>query len=224
MADTLIDVINEVLTATSQRGNKTAIAQTDSTAFIRDRLNDALENIYDIKPFVVDLDGTTTITASTRTFSGPSGIDLNNIDTDTFRINDANGDIPLPYVTEDFIIQNYPSFETAEADLPMYVYFTNGLLAIYPLLTTGATSLTLQYKYSSQFVKLTATTATFPFKDRSPEMKYCKLWAQRDYEISKGLGQPGATQSLIDDEWAKITGKYRRNRRFGFSGARIYGR
>jgi len=223
MADTLIDVINEVLTATGQRGNKTAIALTDSTGFIRDRINDAMDTLYKLKPFVVDTDATVTITPSTRTFAGPTDTELQNIHPWSFRINNASGDIPVEYVTEQFVIENYPLFETETAAIPEHVYFANGLIAIRPLLTAGASNLTLQFKHATQFTKLTSASATFPFEDRSDEMKYVKLSAQLDYEIHKGLGQPGVTNEKIRSLYARLIAKYRKGKRVGFQGSRVYG-
>ena len=223
MASTLIDVINEVFTATGKRDNKTIIGTTDSTAFIRDRVNDALDMLYKMKPFVIDADGSITITPSVRTFSGPADTELQNIHPWSLRINQTTGDIPVDLVTEEFIIRNHADFETAEANYPQYAYFTNGLVGIYPLLQAGDANLTLQFKYATQFTKLTTTSATFPFEDRSDEMKYIKLFAQLRYEIFKGLGQPGVTNDEMNGVYARIVAKYRKGKRFGFTGSRHYG-
>lgn len=224
MADTLIDVINEVLTATGQRNNKTVITSTDSTAYLQDRVNDALDVLYKLKPFVIDVDGTVTITPSTRTFAGPADTELQNIYPWSLRIDDMAGDTPVDLVTEQFIIANHPDFETAEAEYPRYVYFTNGLIGVYPMLKAGESDLTLQFKYSTQFTKLTSASAVFPFEDRSDEMKYIKLFAQLSYEVFKGLGQPGITNDAMTGVYARIYAKYRKGKRFGFKGSRIYGR
>lgn len=223
MADTLIDIINEVLTATGQRANKTTIATTDSTAYLRDRLNDALDWIYKKKPFTIDADGTVTITPSTRTFNGPADTELQNIHPWSLRINDSDGDIPVNLVTEQFIIENHPDFETAEAEYPQYVYYSNGSIAVYPLLETGASNLTLQFKYATQFTKLTSAAATFPFEDRSDELMYAKLYAQLRYEVFKGLGQPGVTKEEMDGVRDRLITKYRKGKRVGFKGSRRYG-
>lgn len=224
MADTLIDVINDVLIATSQRGNKTAISQTDSTAYIRDRLNDALRRVYKLEPFEVDTDGTVTITPSTRTFAGPTDTELHRIKPWSFRINDSDGDIPVTLVTEEYILEHFPKFETEEAEKPRYVYFTNGLIGAYPLLLTGSSNLNLQFKYSTQFTRLTSTSATFPFKDESDEMEYCKLYAKLHYELFKGLGQPGVTKDDVDSLWSVMVTKHMKRKRVGFTSSRRYGR
>lgn len=223
MADTLIDVINEVLTATAQRANKTTIVATDSTAYLRDRINDALDTLYKLKPFVVDTDGTVTITPSTRTFNGPSDTELQNIHPWSLRINNSGGDIPVELVTEQYIIENYPDFETAEAEHPEHVYFSNGQIAIRPLLKAGSSNLTLQFKYSTQFTKLTSAAATFPFEDRSDEMRFIKLQSQLKYEVFKGLGQPGVTNDEMESVYARLYAKHRKGKRFGFVGSRRYG-
>lgn len=222
--DTLIDILNEILRATGQRANKTTIVETDDTAYIRDRINDALGNLYRLQPFNVDADGTISITPSTRTFSGPSGTDLNNIHDWSWRIDHSSGDVPVAKVTEELITTSCPDFETASGASPQYVYFTNGLIGVYPLLASGSTNLTLQFKYSTQFTKLTAATATFPFENRSDEMDFIKLCAQRDYEIFKGLGQSDYTNSKAIDLWGVIVAKYRKGKRIGFTGSRLYGR
>ena len=224
MPTTLIDCINEVLTAVGSRENKTTIAATDSTGYIRDRLNDGLEDLYCLEPFEIDASGTVTITASTRTFSGPADTELGNIHPWSFRINNSNGDIPVDLVTEQWITENYPGFETDEADIPRFVYFDNGLIAVYPLLSAGASSLTLQFSYSTQFVKLTAAAAVFPFEDRSDEMRYIKLFAQRAYEVFKGLGQPGVTNEEMDRAKSRLVVKYMKAKRTGFTSNRRYGR
>lgn len=224
MADTFIAIINEVLTSTGQRSNKTVISSNDSTAYVRDRLNDALEEIYRLEPFVIDADGTVTITPSTRTFAGPTDTELQNIHPWSLRINDADGDIPVDLVTEEYIIENYPKFETDEADKPRLVYFANGLIAIYPLLSAGASNLTLQFKYSTQFTKVTSTSATLPFEDRSDEMRYIKLSAQLDYEVFKGLGQPGVTSEKMGSVKSRLIVKYAKAKRVGFVSSRRYGR
>jgi hypothetical protein len=224
MATTLINVVNDVLISTWQRGNKTAIAQTDSTAYIRDQLNKALRKLYKLKPFVVDADGTVTITPSTRTFAGPVDTELQNIYPWSFRINDPNGDIPVSLVTEEYIIENYPKFETDEADKPRFIYFSNGLIAIYPLLEAGSSNLTLQFKYSTQFTKITSTSATFPFEDESDELEYCRLYAQLEYEVMKGLGQPAVTNDKLVSLWAVLTVKHMKGKRTGFISNRRYGR
>jgi hypothetical protein len=75
MTATLIDVVNEVLRATGQRPNKTAFAETDSSAFLRDKINDALDELYDMAPFTIDADGTLTLPASTRTVAVAATLD-----------------------------------------------------------------------------------------------------------------------------------------------------
>lgn len=223
--DTLMDVINEILLATGQISTKTRISNTDDTSYVRDRINDALEEIYGLKPFNVDVAGTTTITPSTRLLNGPAATDLNNIYTWSFRVTTPSGDVPVAYVTEQFIIQNCPDYATVEADYPRYVYFAEGgFLAPYPMLKAGAANLTLKFIYSSQLIKLTATTATFPFENRSDELRFIKLSAQRDYEIYKNLGAPDITAQKASNLWAKMVAKYRKGKRIGFTGARLYGR
>ncbi len=223
MADTLIAIVNEVLRATQQRCDKTSFSNNDDTNYIVDRVNDALEDIYALKGTEIDTDGTITVTAATRKFNAPADTDPSRIYDWSFRINDADGDIKLEVVTRQFITENFPLFETEEADVPKYVYIDNVQIAVYPLLTTGASSLTMQFTYPAQFVKLTTTTATFPFEDRSDEMRFVKLSAQFDYEVFKGLGQPASTMDKRDGVWARVVAKNAKTRKKGFMGYRRYG-
>lgn len=223
MADTLLAVVNEILRATQQRCDKTAFSNNDDTNFLVDRINDALEEVYNLKGTEIDADGTITITASTRKFNGPSGLDLSRIYDWSFRLNDADGDIPISVVTKEYIVRTFPLYESQEAELPQYVYIDNNQVAVYPLLETGAASLTLQFSYPAQLTKLTTTTATFPFQDRSEEMRFLKLSAQFDYEVFKGLGQPAVTLEKKDGIWARMVAKKARLKRQGFTGYRRYG-
>lgn len=223
MADTLLAVVNEILRATQQRCDKTAFSNNDDTNYIVDRINDALEDLYTLKPTDIDTDGSVTITASTRVFNGPSGLELNRIYDWSFRLNNADGDIRLPVVTKEYIVTTFPQYESFEASQPQYVYIDNDQIAVYPLLEAGASSLTLQFSYPAQLTKLTNTTATFPFPDRSDEMRYIKLTTQFEYEVFKGLGQPAATMEARDNVWARCVAKYARLKRQGFKGYRVYG-
>jgi hypothetical protein len=222
MADTLLSVINEILVATQQR-EKTAFSANDDTRYLIDRVNDALNDIYTLCPETIDANGTITITPSTRLFNGPSGLDVNQIYEWSFRIDDTEGDIEVSHVPKSFIVSNYPTYETEESDQPIYVYQEGTQLGIYPLLNAGASNLTLQFIYPSPLVKLTTTTDTFPFQDRSIEMKYIKAYAQLRYEIFKGLGQPAYTMQVVEDAWATLVGSYASTKQVGFIGYRRYG-
>lgn len=223
MADTLLAVVNEVLRATQQRCDKTSFSNNDDTNYIVDRINDALGALYALKGTEIDADGSVSIVASTRRVAGPVGLDLSRIYDWSFRLNNADGDIPLPVVTKEFIVRTYPLYETFEAAQPEMVYIDNNQLGVYPLLEAGASTLTLQFSYPAQLVKLTTTTATFPFQDRSPEMDYIKLDAQFRYEAFKGLGIPELTMQLKDDLWAGLVAKNAKLKRQGFTGYRRYG-
>lgn len=219
----MIDVINEVMTATFQRNNKTAISNTDSSAFFLDKINDALQNIYNWCPTAIDVDATLTLPASTRTVSIATGVDINRVYKNLWRINDSAGDIPLELVSEEFIITQKPLYETEEALKPQYVYYSNGNAAFYPLLKTGQSSLTIQYKYPTQFTKLEATTDTFPFPDRSEEKTYIKLFAQYHYEKLKGLGDPDSTYMDMVDVKHILKARYAKLKRVGITSHRRYG-
>jgi hypothetical protein len=222
MADTLLAVVQETLRATQQR-TQSAFSDSNDTNFIVDRINDALDKVYSLKGPEIDVDGSTTITASTRTFAGPTGLDLSRIYDWSFRINNAAGDIPVEAVTKEYIVENYPLFESEEADVPQFVYIDGITLAVYPLLTTGASSLTLQYIYPANLTKLTLVTDVLPFKDRSSEMSYIKLFAKYKYEVFKGLGQPMDTFQDMDNVWATLVAKQARLKKQGFTGYRRYG-
>src|SRR3982750_2896864 len=169
MADTLLNVVNEILRATQQR-QQTAFSDNNDTNFIVDRVNDALEDVYNLKGTQIDVDGTATIPASTRKLTGPVGLDLTRIYDWSFRLNNATGDIPIQVLTKEYVVETFPLYESQEGPQPQYVYIDNNQLAVYPLLAAGSASLTLQFSYPSQFTKLTLISATFPFNDRSSEM------------------------------------------------------
>lgn len=222
MADTLLNVVNEILRATQQR-QQTAFSDSNDTNYIVDRVNDALEDVYNLKGTQIDADGTATIPASTRKLTGPVGLDLTRIYDWSFRLNGAAGDIPIQVLTKEYVVETFPLYESQEAPQPQYVYIDNNQLAVYPLLAAGSASLTLQFSYPAQLTKLTATTATFPFNDRSSEMRYIKASAQFDYEVFKALGQPGVTQEKKDTAWARVVAQNARLKRQGFKGYRRYG-
>lgn len=223
MADTLIFVVNEVLRATGQQADKTAFSETDSTAFIRDMVNKGLRKVYNMGSSVIDSDDSVSLAVSTRTVSPPSGVDPHAIYDWSVRINDTNGDIPLDVVTREFIITNFPEFEAFEAARPEYMYLDGGNLAFYPLVESTGSTLTIQFTYPTQFVKLTSTSDTFPFEDQSDEMEYIKQYAQLKYEVFKGLGQPEVTYQEVEDLEAALTAKYARTKKIGFTGSRIIG-
>lgn len=223
MAYTLLSLTNKILRATGQRANKTAFAETDSSAFIRDKINDALEEIYDMAPPGVDADGTLSLPASTRSVSALASLDPLEIYNWSWRINNGDGDIPLTFVSEKFIIENFPLYETEEADRPRYVYLSNGIPSFYPLLAAGSSSLTIQYKYPAQFVELTATTDTFPWLDSSDEMMMVRLYAQLEYEMHKLMGNPDHTREKLETIRCRLTAKYWMKRPMGFVGNRIIG-
>lgn len=221
MATTLLDLINEVHIATGQNTVST-ITTSDDSAYLRDRINDALENLYTLRGTDIDTDGSVTLPASTRTVSPPSGLDVYRIYTWSFRVNDSNGDIPLKHVSSQFITEQYNDYESAEGTVPQYVYYDGGDLGFYPLLTSGASSLTVQFKYPAQYAKLTSTTDVIPFADRSEESSYVRYYAQMMYEVFKGLGQPGLSNDLAEDKWAAIVAKYRKSKRTVLTGQRWY--
>lgn len=223
MTYTLISLTNKVLRATGQRANKTAFAETDSSAFIRDKINDALEELYDMAPSAVDADGTLTLPASTRKVAALANLDPYEIYQWGWRIHNVNRDIPLTFVSETWIIENFPLHETEEADLPQYVYLSNNTPAFYPLLTAGSSSLTIQYKYPAQFVELTATTDTFPWPDTSDEIALVRLYAQLEYEMHKLMGNPDHTREKLETVRCRLTAKYWLKRPTGFVGNRIVG-
>lgn len=224
MSDTLIDIINRIRQSVGSRGNKTAISETDGTAFLRDKINEALIRIYGWGPSDTNTDGTVTLPVATRTVNGPTGLDLARIHHWSWRINDTAGDIPLEQVTKQFIIEQFPSYETEQGVTPQYVYLEGQTIGFYPLVLSTLSSLTIQFSYPAQLSRLAATTDTIIFPDTSDEMRYIELYAKRAYEIEKGLGQPGVTNEDMDDMRDKLKAKYRKSKRVGITGHRKYGR
>lgn len=223
MAITMIELVNEVLRSIGSKPDKTAISETDDTAYILDKLNEGLEDIYRMCPTEIFNDGTLTLPPSTRVLARPSNADVSKIPAWSWRINDADGDKPLEIVTEEFIIRTYPGYETDEAIEPQFVYLTNDDIGFYPLLKAGESDLTIQFKYPALFTKLTNTTDTIPFEDRSEEVKYIKLYAQMEYEIFKAIGQPGITGGKLMASDHRLKAQYAKTRRIGLIGHRVYG-
>lgn len=223
MAITLLDLVIEVLRSTGQNPNKTAFSETDSTQFIVDRINDGLDVIYGLAPSSIDADGSLTLPASTRSVAAVSGLDPYHIYDWSWRINQSVGDIALEQVSEKFVIKNFPLYETYEAAFPKYVYLSNGVPSFYPLLKAGSASLTIQYKYPAQMVKLTETTATFPFQDRSEEMTFLKLYAKFQYELFKLMGNPDFTGGMVEDAKGALIGKYEALNPFRIAGNARFG-
>lgn len=223
MADTLLTAINRILRATGQR-TVSVFADTNSSNWLVDRYNEAIHYLNGLNPTPVDVGGALTLPASTRTLTKPTGLDLYRIYDWSWRINDSAGDIPLSFVTYEFILRNYPLFESEEADKPKHVYFDGDAIAFYPLLKTGSSSLTIQFKYPAMMTRLSATTDMVPFEENSDESNFCEYYCRYEYEVWKGLGNPANTGAKLDDLDGKLAGKYARARRQGLQGYRRYGR
>src|SRR5882672_7853635 len=148
MSDTMLEIVNEILRACNQV-TVTAFSDLDDSNFIVDRVNDALEVVYDLGPQLIDTAGTITMTPSTRKFNGPTGVDLQRIYDYSWRINNPtnSGDVLVKQVSPQFITLAYPQFETYEANQPNFVYYEGGQVAFYPLLLTGSSNLTIQFLY-----------------------------------------------------------------------------
>lgn len=223
MAETLIEVTNEILLDTGQNSAKTEFKTTDSTSFIRNVINRALQILYGMAPTSVDVDGSLILPASTRSVAGPSGLDVHRIYEWSWRINNSAGDIPLKFASEQYIITTFPDFEVAEAIIPTYVYIANNTPSYYPLLKAGQPDLTIQFKYAAQYAKLVDTTATFPFEDGSEEMLFVKLYAKLQYQLHKLMGNPDVTATEVDSVLATLEGKYARLKKLRFRPSKKYG-
>jgi len=221
MADTLIDVVKRVLRATGQDTDISAFSDNDDTQFIVDQINEGLLDLHSLGGGDIILNGTLTVTPSTRLFSVATGLDIHEIEQFSWRINNALGDIPLKYVTREYIISRYPLFEAQESETPEFVYYEAQKAGFYPLLKAGASNLTIQYSYLTTSVRLSATTDTFPYPDKW--VQYAQKYAQGKYEIYKGLGQPAVTAGESDSLYTEISVKIWKEKRIGFKPYRSWG-
>lgn len=222
MAETALSLINRVLQNTGQNV-VTAFSDNDDSNFLLNKVNEALADLYNLNPTTVDADGSVTLPASTRVVNGPSGLDIYRIYNWSFAIDDSEGDIDLEFVTEQFIRDTYPKYDTDTAKNPRFVYIDNNRLAFYPLVEATEPSKTVVFKYPAMASRLTATTDTFPFVDNSDELYYIEFYAQREYELYKGLGNPGVTDDKAMTKRDALDARYMLGKQSGFKGYRIYG-
>lgn len=222
MAETAVSLMNQILTKTTQK-QVTAFSDDDDSNFILESMNDALVNLYDLMPTQVDVNSSVNLPVSTRLVSLESGLDIYRIYDWSFRINDADGDRPLKVVTREYITKTYPAFETDTANEPRFVYYEGEQLAFYPLIKSDGDAATIQFSYPVIANRLTETTDTFVFPDNSNELQYIKFYAQLEYELDKGLGNPAVTNDKMEDKWGLLVAKYKRGKKSGFKGYRRYG-
>lgn len=224
MADTLGAMIKRILRITGQNPSKSALSDNDDTQWLADVINDALDRVYSLYPTQIDTDGSITVTPSTRTFTFPADADINEVYSWSWRINQSGGDIAIEQVTKQFIVTQYSNYEAQESDYPQYVYIDGDSIAVYPLLTAGASNLALQFSYPALTAEVSTWAGTFIFEDRSDELNYCERYAKAEYELYKALGQPQKSLMDAEDLWAGLKGKYARLNPVNFRGYRRYGK
>jgi hypothetical protein len=196
MADTLLDVVKRVLIATGQDPAISAFSNTDDTNYLVQQVNEALLKLRALKSTHLDNNATITVTASTRLYSVVTGLDVYDIDSTSFRV-DTNS---IQLVTLESLKRRDTEYDTRTAPKIESIYYENGQIGVYPVLQAGATSQTLKYRHPDVWTRLAATTDVFPYPDPY-WITYCERYAQFNYELFKGLGNPVATQLLLDDAW-----------------------
>lgn len=215
MADTLGAMTVRILRMTGQNPNKTGLADTDDTQWVADRINEAMQYLFNLKPFEIDLNGSITLPASTRLMDGPAGLDLYRIYDWSWRVNQTTGDVKINPVTQEFIVNSFPLYESNEGDYPEYVYLEGGQVGFYPLLKSSSASQIIQFIYPSMQSRLTDWASTFPFEDNTEELLYCETYTKLEYEIYKGLGDPDETRDKLLTLKGILKVKYARAKRQG---------
>lgn len=221
MTTTLGNLIVKTLRATKQNPNKTALSEFDNTQWLADRLNEAFQFIYELKPFEVEVNGTITIPPSTRLLNGPAGIDLHRIYDWSWRLDDPDRDIKIYQVTREYVVNAHPDFEHLEAELPQEVYLEGGQIGIRPLLKAGSENKTLQFTYPGMYTDA-IWSSTFPFADNSNELKYALKYAQARYEFKKGDGNAELTWDEANTLKGLLKVDYARTKRQGKKGYRRF--
>lgn len=221
MADTVGNMTIRVLRRTLQNPSKSTFADTDDTQLILDLLNEASQMLRDLAPTTVDAEATFTIPVSTRLIALPvSGLDAYDIYDWSWQYTDASGkQVPLQGATNQFIYQTFPNYTTDTAQYPQYVYIDDNQIAVYPLVQASGASLPGKFKYASLAVRKTAWSDTFPYPDNW--LTWMERYAQYNYEVTKGLGNPPITAVIMDTLYGRIFGKTKKGRRIRFIGSRL---
>ncbi len=218
---TLIDLINDVLISTRQRGNKTSIQEQDSTQYIALAINDAFEWIYRYYPTQVDNDGTFAVQPSIRTYTVP-GLDVQRIYDWSWILRRPDGSNLLRYATKQTVVTGNTDYQTTYGE-PSIVYIDNGKVALFPVPPADFSGSSVQFTYPAQYATFTDPLSVFPFENGSDELRFVKLYAKHQYQMEKGLGQPDATLMELEQLRAQVIAKYRGTRRNGYKEHRIYG-
>lgn len=196
MSDTLLTVIQRVLTATGQDPSVSTLSDTDDTQYIADRINDALLRLRSLRPTVLDNNATITVVPNTRLYAVATGLDVYEVNKDSLRLDSGTAD----WIQLSRLVEQDPTYDTYTADKVRYLYFENNKIGVYPILETGADNQTIKYQHPDVWARLDDPADTFPYDDPY-WVTYCEKYAQVNYEIFKGLGNPMATNVLMDDAW-----------------------
>lgn len=221
MADTVGNMTIRVLRRTLQNPSKTSFADSDDTQLILDLLNEASQMLRNLAPTTVDAEATFTIPINTRLIAIPvSGLDAYDIYDWSWQYTDANGkQVPLEIATNQFVYQTFPNYTTDTAQYPRYVYIDDNQIAVYPLIQPGGISLTGKFKYPALAARKTSWADTFPYPDNW--LTWMERYAQYNYEVTKGLGNPPITAVIMETLYGHIFGKTKKARRIRFIGSRL---
>lgn len=219
MADTLLSVVKRVLRVTGQYPMITTFSDDDDTSYIVDRINDALIDLRSLNPNHLNEASTITITAGTRLYDIASGLDVYDIDVNSLRVDNY----AIDWIDVDNLIKLHPDYETVTGEKIRYIYFDDNQIGVYPVLAAGESDQTLKYRHPDVWVRLSATTDTFPYPDPN-WVTYCERRAQFEYEVFKGLGNPVATQQKMDMAWDICVARANRDNNMQLRGYRRYER
>lgn len=217
MADTLLAVVQRVLRATQQDPSVTSLSDNDDTNYIADRINDALINLRTLKPTHLDNNATITVTAQTRLFTVPTGLDVYDIERTSFRLYDG----PIEVITLETLKTLDPEYDTREGERVHLLYYEDNKVGVYPQLESGSTSITLKYRHPDVWARLDDAADTFPYPDPY-WITYCERYAQYKYEVYKGLGNPIATQLDVDDAWQMCVARAMTSQNYRIRGYKRY--
>jgi len=219
VSSTLEDVLKRVLRFTQQDPNISAISDSDDTQYLVDRINEAIDNVRELNPPAFVTRSTITATATNRLFALATDVDPFEIDPKSFRDTTATPDRKIDYIDYGVLEDKDPNFQNTQAGVIQAVYFEGSSLGVWPILTAGSSSVTIQYEHPANLTRLTALANTIPIPDSWVLYleKFAIFYYQADYKV---IGNAMVTKADVDEQWAKIVAKMARYRRLRLRGYR----
>lgn len=219
MPNTLEDVLKRVLRFTQQDPNISAIADSDDTQYLVDRINEALDDIRELGPPSFLTRSTVTAVASTRLYALPTDLNPFEIDDKSFRNITASPDSPLDRIDYGYLQEKDPNFQNTTAGVIQAVYYEGSSLGVWPILEAGSSSVTIQFEHPSVLNRLDALADTISIPDSWVLYleKYAIYYYQADYKV---IGNPMVTKEDLDQKWGQIIAQMTRYKRLRMRGYR----